>query len=415
MNDLYELTAATLEASRVRPGESVGDMPANTTGGTLIRPGGRDCYPSFWVRDFAMSLACGLIPYAEARHALELIARCQQGDTTRHFDTGAKAPPYAIPDHINFDGQAVFYPGTYSSGDDQGGGAWGVRPPIDNHYDFIHIAYHLVQQQPDTPLLQTSVGGMTILDRLCRAFGVPHADDQTGMAVTDDAERAVGFGFCDMVQKTGKLLFCSLLRYRAAGQLAELCRKAGETDAGVRYGALAARIRDHLPSVFAGEEAMGGWLFAATEDCRQADVWGTLYALELGVLPDDVASRARRAVVDALERGTIEYQSAVRHIPTDMDYAGDTAWQRTIARHQTYQNGAYWHTPTGWLINAVRQADAERAEALATAYLDHLRAADFRQGPSYEAPWECFGKDGADQQNPVYLTSVTVPLACLSG
>lgn len=413
MTYLRDLTAATIEASRVRPGESVGNMPANTTGGTMIRPGGRDCYPSFWVRDFAMSLGCGLVPYDEARHALELISACQQGDTTRRFKTGATAPPYAIPDHINFDGRAVFYPGTYSSGNDQGGGPWGVRPPIDNHYDFIQIAHHLVREQPDIPLLETEVGGLTILDRLHKAFVVPETDPETELVVTDDTSRAVGFGFCDMVQKTGKLLFCSLLRFRAAGQLEELCRSVGEHDAAAHYDMIAGTIREHVPTAFTDPGAIGGWLRAATGDCRQADVWGTLYALELGVLPDDAMARAREAVLDALEQGTIEYQAAVRHVPTDLDHSADTAWERTIAGHNSYQNGAYWHTPTGWLINAVRPLDDGHAQQLTDTYIQHLRAGDFRQGPTHQAPWECFGKDGAAQQNPVYLTSVTLPLACL--
>ncbi len=33
---------------------------------------------------------------------------------------GAVVPAYAVPDHINFDGRATFYPGTYDSGSKQG-------------------------------------------------------------------------------------------------------------------------------------------------------------------------------------------------------------------------------------------------------------------------------------------------------
>jgi hypothetical protein len=51
---LRSLARDAVEASRVRPGERVGDSPLNTTGHTLIRPGGRACYPAAWVRDFAI-------------------------------------------------------------------------------------------------------------------------------------------------------------------------------------------------------------------------------------------------------------------------------------------------------------------------------------------------------------------------
>ena len=77
MRFLANMAAAVLEASRVRPGQSVAGAPPNTTGACLVRPGGRDCYPAFWIRDFAMSIDCGLVPLGEQEHALMLTARCQ--------------------------------------------------------------------------------------------------------------------------------------------------------------------------------------------------------------------------------------------------------------------------------------------------------------------------------------------------
>src|SRR5438105_13331477 len=117
---LHDLTKNVVEASRVRPGERVGDSPANSVGHTLIRPGGRADYPAMWVRDFSMSLDCGIITGDEIANHLNLIANSQNGPNERRLKSGAIVPPYAIPDHINFDGGAVFFPGTYSDGEDQG-------------------------------------------------------------------------------------------------------------------------------------------------------------------------------------------------------------------------------------------------------------------------------------------------------
>ena len=93
MSFLREIAAATVEASRVRAGESVVGMPANTTGGPLVRPGGRGAYPAFWVRDFAMSLDSGLLTNEECLHGLEMIARTQYGPDIIRMDTGATVPP----------------------------------------------------------------------------------------------------------------------------------------------------------------------------------------------------------------------------------------------------------------------------------------------------------------------------------
>jgi len=59
---LEKLTMDVLESSRIYPGKEVAaGFGPNNTGGVLIRPGGRDCYPAFWIRDYAMSLESGLI------------------------------------------------------------------------------------------------------------------------------------------------------------------------------------------------------------------------------------------------------------------------------------------------------------------------------------------------------------------
>src|SRR5437870_4121180 len=115
MQFLKELTAAVVESSRVYPGQRVGESPVNTTGGTLIRPGGRECYPAYWIRDFAMSLESGCITEAEMLHHLRVVARSQNDDRERVLDH-AIIPAFSVPDHVNFDGGAVFFPGTMSAG-----------------------------------------------------------------------------------------------------------------------------------------------------------------------------------------------------------------------------------------------------------------------------------------------------------
>ncbi len=78
-----------------------------------------------------------------------------------------------------------------------------------------------------------------------------------------------------------------------------------------------------------------------------------------------------------------------------------------------YQNGAYWHTPTGWVAYAIAQVDRKLAAQLLREYVDALRAGDFRRGLEFGAPWECMHPDGDYRQNPVYMTSVTAPLAAI--
>jgi hypothetical protein len=106
---LREITRAVVEASRVPAGTMVGEYGPNQTGGTLIRPGGRDCYPAFWIRDYAMSLGCGFISDEEQRHMLLLTAR-HQPDEEIQLKSGSSIPPGSIPDHITFTAYLSFSP-----------------------------------------------------------------------------------------------------------------------------------------------------------------------------------------------------------------------------------------------------------------------------------------------------------------
>jgi hypothetical protein len=60
---------------------------------------------------------------------------------------------------------------------------------------------------------------------------------------------------------------------------------------------------------------------------------------------------------------------------------------------------------------AIAQADPAAAKQLAQEYLMELRAGDFRLGPEYGSPWECMHPEDNHRQNPVYMTSVSCPLA----
>jgi hypothetical protein len=413
---LKELAAATVESARVRPGGSRSGRGPNTTGITLITPGGS--YPALWTRDFAMSLDGGLIGPAEVRPQLRLIARCQNGAKERRLSSGAMIPPFAIVDHVNLEGGAVFYPGTYSSGEDQGATPWGPLPPIDDHFYFVHIAYALWRATGNAQFLAEPIDGLSLLDRLERAFGSPASDPQTGAAVTTKERRAVGFGFQDSVSLLGALSFATLLRLRAARQLAELCKAGGRKKAAAAgYTQAARKIADHLVAVFGDPAKRDGWLLAATEVGRQPDVWATLFALHLGVLPAAAAERARKTVAAAVRApgNTIEYQGAVRHVPSDRYFRPDRCWEAGGGAVNTYQSGAFWHTPTGWLIEALQATDPVLARQVCDRFLSHLRAGDFRKGGEGKAPWECFGVGMAGAQNPVYMTSVTLPLAVLQG
>lgn len=407
MEFLAVMARDTLEASRVPAGASVAGVGPNTTGGTVIRPGGRNAYPAFWIRDYAMSLDCGLVPEGEQRHALFLTAR-HQVDGAITLPTGSTLPPGSIPDHISFGGVPIFFPGILQEYDKQGGEKWGMLPCLDDQFFFIHMAWWYERTVGGAEFLGEAVNGIPLIERLERAWAMPPSEPDSGIVMVDDRNRGVNFGFFDTVVHTGKLFFASVLKYRAALELADLEEKAGRTAQAAEYREKAAALKAALPGVFVLEN---GWCRASTGRSGQPDVWGTAYAVVADALPEPHKAKASRVLADALRAGTIALRGNIRHVPTDADFSGESAWETCYAAKNTYQNGAYWGTATGWVFLAVRDTAPELAAALARDYVQELRDGDFRRDEKHGSPWECFHPDGNHRQNPVYLASVSVPLA----
>lgn len=397
---LTGLTRDVVEASRVRPGQSVGVSGPNRTGGTLIKPGGRECYPAFWVRDHALSLASRMITLDEQRHALLLTAATQQAEDWP-TPTGSLVPRGAIADHITFEGIPIFFPGTYDPG--KQGGLYGKRPALDDHFFFIEMAWQFCRQSGNRALLGQDIGGLTLSDRLELAFSVPPARPDTQLVWCAEGDRGVSFGFTDSVIHTGELLFASLLRHQAALQLAELTGNS-------RYRDLAASISRALPSTF---PSTGGLLCASTGLSRQPDVWGSALAVYTGAVDDVVGSRICGALAEAYRQGTLALRGGIRHLLTTDDFSTESAWERTVDASpiNTYQNGAYWGTATGWVCFAIALVDEPLAKRLAGEYIAALQEGDFRKGSGFGEPYECFHPVAGYRQNPVYMTSVTCPLA----
>lgn len=412
---LENLTKDVVEEARIPPN---GELPfitppparKNTTGVTLIRPGGRSCYPAFWIRDFAMSLESGCITPEELKEMLILTAKCQNGERPRNLETGAVVPPFAVPDHILLNGEPVFFPGTWSSGLDQGGEKFGFQPPFDDNYYFIEMAFQYLRITDNRVPFHQEINGLSLLERLERAFSVPPCEKDTGIVIITEKDRGVNFGFFDALYQTGHLLFASLLRFKAALNMGCIYEKLGESWKAKEYQKEAERIKKNIPKIFA---TSSGWLNATTGICKQHDVWGTAYAIYIDALEGDVKENAICAIRNAYCSGTISYRGNIRQILTTDNYSETSAWERALPRINTYQNGAYWGTASGWVFYALAQVDEESFAQIVNEYIGELIEGDYRKGEDYGSPWECFHPEGNYRQNPVYMTSVTVPFTAL--
>jgi len=138
-----------------------------------------------------------------------------------------------------------------------------------------------------------------------------------------------------------------------------------------------------------------GLFLAASADCRQVDVWGNAFAVAIGF---PLSRKQKKRIVDfyvnryddVIERGQ------VRHL-----IEGEF-WNRLLIpiKNGDYQNGAYWATPSGWVLQTLAPDHPRLAE---TMLRDLVK--DFRERGIHE--WV----NGERVRLPHYVASITNPLA----
>ena len=228
--------------------------------------------------------------------------------------------------------------------------------------------------------------------------------------VIDETFRKRGYGCHDTVHCVGYNLFASLLLWEACTQLREMYAAVGDRPNADAFFDRAQRAASSLAPTFFDEKS--GLLLAATETNRQPDVWGSSYALALGVLDFrrvDRVAEALTALVEAsmgAEDGAggalgIVWRGQVRHM---VDPKGWQSCDPKVSPVNRYQNGAYWGTATGWLFQAVRRVRPALAERLIAALVADLRT---------RGAFECVHPAGGYTKAAGYVSTVALPLAAL--
>ena len=322
-------------------------------------------YEAFWLRDYAYMLegAADAFTEEELRHCLDIFLDTQAADGS-------------CVDCVTFDGKPIFKPGM---------GTMGENPVADGSQFLVDVAYHTWKRIKDPELLQKH------LPRLEKALAAVPRDPTSGLVWIDPGKEwdRCPYGFTDTVVKKGAVLFCSLLLYKSYQQMAEMESAAGYSEKATGYREETERLAEGIRITL--WDGKIGLFLAATHQCRQADIWGSAFAVYLGV-----ASPAQSRAVGAYFRDhyrEIVQKGKIRHLP------GDNYWEVSRASPETYQNGGYWPVPAGWFVVALAEVDPALAEK---TILDF--AADCHERGFVE--WA----NGEVVRLPKYVASATAPL-----
>jgi hypothetical protein len=296
-------------------------------GTVLFTPDGEGHYGALWTRDFAYMVenAHDLIDPGEVRAAILYLLCGQRADG-------------CIPDRVQVDGRAVYSAGAASAplGD----------PPTDNSQFMVSLVHNYVRRSGDIAF------ACQHLQALRQALDwVPRSAN--GLVYIPPGHRQSPYGFTDTVAKSGELCFSSLLDWKGCHEMADLCAQCGEDDTA--YLDRAQLVERGLERRW---DPQTGAYLAATTNCRQVDVWANAFALYCGF-----ARGRRREQLLAFLRASydaIVWRGQVRHLRRG-EY-----WEKLLipVSPETYQNGAYWATASGWVWDALMQVDVPLAERM---------------------------------------------------
>ena len=164
---------------------------------------------------------------------------------------------------------------------------------------------------------------------------------ESGLVYNSPENPQCVYGFTDIVRKTGNLLFSSLLYYKANLDMYQLCKKY-ECGNPAIYKRRYEYVRQSINKLWNEDNGM---FWAADIDCKQIDIWGSAYAVEVGITSKEQTRRI--ATFLAEQYGEIVLNGQIRHLTRN-----EGAWNSLSkpCEEGAYQNGAYWATPLAWMI-----------------------------------------------------------------
>lgn len=320
-------------------------------------------YEAFWLRDYAYMLEGNIRAFSveELDQCCRVFMKAQRADG-------------AMVDCVRFNGEPIYKPGL---------GTMGENPVADGSQFAVDVAWHTWKRTGNLDLVRE------IIDPLARGMQAVPRNPATGLVhIKPGGWDRCPYGFTDSVRKQGDELFCSLLYVQACRQMTDLTAAAGRRDTR-KWKEDAVSLTASIDRAFWDEEF--GLYRAATIKCREHDVWGSAFAVRLGVAPEARAQRIARYFkehyVEIVKRGQI------RHLP------GGEYWELACPRDR-YQNGAYWATPVGWFVYTLDLVDPKLADQ---TVIDMVR--DFITTGDVN---ECVNDGYKNVSN--YVVSATLPL-----
>jgi hypothetical protein len=301
-------------------------------------PDGIGNYKALWTRDFyyMVEYAGDLMDPEEIQASIYYLLNGQREDG-------------CIPDRVNISGKAVYSPGPDHA------------PMADHALDngpfmALLVCSYVNQFKDETLFRDVEAQIRSGLDFIKRK--------ENGLVYNDPENPQCVYGFTDIVRKTGNLLFSSLLYFKACREMEDLCRKYNSGNPEI-YKVRSDKIRKSINTLM---DKKTGMFWAADKDCKQIDIWGSAYAVSVGISSVEQSKRISEYLSSNADQIILNGQ--IRHLT-----GNDSAWNNLFipCAEGTYQNGAYWATPLAWIVPVIAQQDLPLAKKIVKDVIDDFQ------------------------------------------
>lgn len=340
----------------------------SNSGINLYTPDGKGNYKALWTRDFSYMVryAGQYIPDSDLKACIEYLIQGQRADGS-------------MPDRVQPDGIPVY----------AGGGIHSPlgEPNLDNGPFMVLLVEDYLKRLPSDAAIKQFE---TWSDALKKGLDyLPKS--KNGLLYNSPEKPHSPYGFTDTVGKTGYLFMESLLYWQACKAMETLYNKVENIEKRDKFVQQSQKIEQSVSTLWNPSD---GAFYAASIDCKQIDIWGNIYGLYINF---PFNSTQKKAMERFLVSNYSRYVQAgqVRHL-----LVGEY-WNRLLLpiNKDSYQNGAYWATPSGWLIKVMATVNPELSKRTAIELIRY-----FRENSIYE----CFFGD--DKKLDTYVVSATNPL-----
>jgi len=283
-----------------------------------------------------------------------------------------------VPDRVRFDGMPIMSPGPF-------GEPISYRMPAHLPSAWVRLLIHLEKQ------------GVTLKNRdfwaklIERSF--ENVDFKDGLVYINPEKPYVGFAYHDCIAISGYDFFSSIVTMKGLRRAATFFQNDLPLATREKWLSMSSKIKSNLTRLLDPKKKA---FLAGSDSCRQVNIWAN------GLYYGDANCEEKQGIRDYL----IKHMNQIIHQGCTRQIAESSGWEKQLLEMpiNSYMNGGYWPTGTGYIFQAIYETDHELGKQLLRDLITAL--------PKYEYP-EWISPNGIVSNERYFHMAIAIPMLAI--